>query len=267
MHTLLSMKTVIILTQPRSGSSLLAGILHRLGVVMGDDEEELVIQSHDNKFGSYEDQAFQKIFHRIMFASRRLIMYHNRLKKDDSKSEKAVKRYEKKLIKLIRQKEKELWGWKEAVLIYTIPFFHQHLTNPYYIFLRRPPESVANSQIKAGRTGRWWKEIALEYSYQQVYNWIPLALRTFYVIFRYGFYWHKLDFLTEVVQDAHQRIEHFIADKKQITIELDELINDSEEKIKQIIEFLDIIPDEDQIQEALEFVHPELIKSDIHNKK
>ena len=260
------MKTVIILTQPRSGSSLLAGILHHLGVVMGDDKE-LLLQSHDNILGSYEDQAFQKIFHRIMFGSRRLIMYHNRLKTDDSKSEKAVKRYEKKLVKLIRKKEKELWGWKEAVLIYTIPFFQQHLNNPYYIFLRRSPESVANSQIQAGRTGRWWKEIALEYSYQQIYNWIPLALRTFYVIFRYGFYWHNLEFLTKIATDAHQRIEKFIEEKKNITVELDDLINDSEVKIQQIIEFLEISPSEEQIQDALNFVHPELIKSDIHNKK
>ncbi len=261
------MKTVIILTQPRSGSSLLAGILHRLGVVMGDDEEELMVQTHDNKFGSYEDQKFQKMFHRIMFGSRRLIMYHNRLNKDDSKSEKAVKRYEKKLVKLIRSKEKELWGWKEAVLIYTIPFFHQHLKNPYYIFLRRPPESVANSQIKAGRTGRWWKEIALEYSYQQIYNWIPLALRTFYVIFRYGFYWHNQEFLTKVAIDAHRRIEEFVEGKKNITMELDDLINDSERKIQELIEFLDISPSEEQVKDALNFVHPELIKSDVHNKK
>ena len=233
---------------------------------MGDDEEELMKQTHDNKLGSYEDQEFQKIFHRIMFASRRLIMYHNRLNEDDSKSEKAVKRYEKKLVKLIRRKEKELWGWKEAVLIYTVPFFQQHLKNPYYIFLRRPPESVANSQIKAGRTGRWWKEIVLEYSYQQIYNWIPLALRTFYVIFRYGFYWHDLEFLTKVANDAHRRIEVFIKDKKNITIELEDLINDSEKSIQKIIEFLDISPTDDQIQDALNFVHPELIKSDIHKK-
>ncbi len=260
------MKTVIILTQPRSGSSLLAGILHRLGVIMGDDEEELVLQSHDNKYGSYEDQAFQKIFHRIMFGARRLIMYHNRLKTDDSKTEKAVKRYEKKLVKLIREKEMEQWGWKEAVLIYTIPFFHQHLINPYYIFLRRPQESVANSQIQAGRTGRWWKEIVLEYSYQQLYNWIPLALRTFYVIFRYGFYWHNLEFLTKIITDAHERIEKFTEDKKSITIDLDDLINDSEKKIQQIINFLEISPTKGQIKDALDFVHPELIKSDIHSK-
>ncbi len=33
------MKTVVILTIPRSGSSLLAGILHRLGVWMGEEED------------------------------------------------------------------------------------------------------------------------------------------------------------------------------------------------------------------------------------
>ena len=257
------MKTVIILTQPRSGSSLLAGILHKLGVSMGDDEAELITQSHDNKYGSYEDQDFQILHHRMLFKAKILIKYPNRLKKDESKIKKSVAKYEKKLVELIRKKEKELWGWKDAVLIYTIPYFQQHLKNPYYIFLNRPPKSVANSQIQAGRYGRWWKEIKLEYSYQPLYRWIPLALRTFAVIFRYGFIWHDIDYLANIVEDAHHKIKKFTKDKKCIQIDLDNLIKNSDEEIDRIIEFLDISPTEEQKKDAFNFVHPELIKSDV----
>lgn len=258
------MKTVIILTQPRSGSSLLAGILHRLGVSMGDKEEELTAKSHDNKFGSYEDQDFQVLHHRLMFKAKILIRYPNRLKDVESRIEKAVKKYEERLVKLIRKKERELWGWKDAVLIYTIPYFEQHLTNPYYIFLKRPPASVANSQIQAGRYGRWWKEIKLEYSYQPLHRWIPLALRTFGVILRHGFIYHNLEYLSKVVENAHQRIEKFTKDRKCITIELDDLIKKSEAEIKRIADFLELTPTEEQLKEAFDFVHPELITSDVH---
>jgi hypothetical protein len=257
------MKTVIILTQPRSGSSLLAGILHRLGVLMGDDEDELTVQSHDNKYGSYEDQDFQVLHHRLMYKANILVRYPNRLKKDESQIEKAVRNYEKKLVNLIRKKESEQWGWKDAVLIYTIPYWEQHLNNPYYIFLRRPPRSVANSQIKAGRKGRWWKEIVLEYSYQPLYRWIGLALRTFGVIIRHGFIYHNIDYLSVIVQDAHDKIEKFVEDKKCITVDLDDLIKKSEEQINKIVEFLDIKPTQEQLQDAMNFVHPELITSNV----
>ena len=260
------MKTVIILTQPRSGSSLLAGILHHLGVLMGDNEEELTVQSHDNKYGSYEDQDFQVLHHRLLFKANILVRYPNRLKKDESRIEKAVMKYEKRLVNLIRKKEREMWGWKDAVLIYTIPYWQHHLKNPYYIFLRRPPKSVANSQINAGRKGRWWKEIVLEYSYQPVYRWIQLALRTFGVIIRRGFIYHNIDYLSIIVQDAYDKIEKFVVDKKNLTIDLDDLINKSEEQINRLIEFLEITPTKDKIQDALNFVHPELITSDVHKK-
>ncbi|MCG3226960.1 MAG: sulfotransferase [Candidatus Heimdallarchaeota archaeon] len=257
------MKTVIILTQPRSGSSLLAGILHKLGVSMGDNEEELIAKSHDNKYGSYEDQDFQVLHHRLLFKAKILIRYPNRLKEDESRIKKAVEKYEDRLVALIRKKERKLWGWKDAVLIYTIPYFEKHLKNPYYIFLNRPPESVANSQIQAGRKGRWWKEIKLEYSYQPIHQWIPLALRTFGVILRHGFIFHELEYLSKIVEDAHRKIEHFTKDKKCIQVDLKNLINNSEDEINRIIDFLEISPTEDQIKDAFNFVHPELIKSDV----
>ncbi|RLG70056.1 MAG: sulfotransferase family protein, partial [Candidatus Iainarchaeum archaeon] len=49
------MKTVVILAPGRSGTSLLAGILHKLGVDMGDDGEE---KSSYNPWGYFENKDF-----------------------------------------------------------------------------------------------------------------------------------------------------------------------------------------------------------------
>jgi len=72
---------------------------------MGDKEEELITQSHDNKYGSYEDQDFQILHHRMMYKAKILIRYPNRLKKDESKIKKSVAKYESKLVDLIRKKK------------------------------------------------------------------------------------------------------------------------------------------------------------------
>ncbi|MHA2256219.1 MAG: hypothetical protein ACXAAM_09110, partial [Candidatus Heimdallarchaeaceae archaeon] len=69
--------------------------------------------------------------------------------------------------------------------------------------------------------------------------------------------------LSKIVEDAHRKIEHFTKDKKCIQVDLKNLINNSEDEINRIIDFLEISPTEDQIKDAFNFVHPELIKSDI----
>ncbi len=256
------MKTVLILTQPRSGSSLLAGILHRLGVWMGP-ESDLTMSKHKNKFGSYENQAFLKILHNILFKSKRLMYYSNRFSDEDRRVEKAVKKFENKLVKLIRESERELWGFKEAVLIYTLPFFHHHFNNPYYIILYRDPESIANSQIRAGKLDNWWPEIKTEFSYFKPHQWLVLFFRTIWTTITKGFLYKKFDFLVKLTKNGHDRIDNFVKDKRHIRINLIDLIEDSENSIEKIIAFLDINPSKEQIKDALAFVHPELITSEI----
>jgi hypothetical protein len=259
------MKTVLILTQPRSGSSLLAGILHRLGVWMGP-ESDLTMSKHKNKLGSYENQAFLKILHNILYKSKRLMYYSNRFSDEDGRVEKAVKKFETKLVKLIQESEREMWGFKEAVLIYTLPYFHHHFNNPYYIYLYRDPESVANSQIRAGKLDNWWPEIKVEFSYFKPHQWVVLFFRTIWTTITKGFLYRKFDFIVDLTKNGHNRIERFVKDKRNLRINLTDLIEDSENSIAKIIEFLDINPTEDQIKDAYDFIHPELITSEINNK-
>lgn len=259
------MKTVLILTQPRSGSSLLAGILHRLGVCMGP-ELDLTMSKHKNKFGSYENQAFLKILHNILYKSKRLMYYSNRLSDEDGKVERAVKKHEEKLVKLIRESERDFWGFKEAVLIYTLPYFHHHFNNPYYIILYRDPESVANSQIRAGKLDNWWPEIKTEFSYFKPHQWLVLFFRTIWTTVTKGFLYKKFDFLVNLTKNGHDRINNFVKDKRFISVNLIDLIEDSENTITKIIDFLGLKPTEDQLKDAHAFVHPELITSDINKE-
>lgn len=260
------MKTVVILTQPRSGSSLLAGILHRLGVHMGD-ESDLEMSKHKNKYGSYENQAFLRLTHNILFDSHRLMKYKNRLSDEDGLVEKTVKEYEEEIVQLIRNSEKDIWGFKEAVIIYILPYMQQHLTNPYYITLNRDAASVANSQVKAGKLRNWIPEIRTEFSYFTPKRRFGLFWRTIKTTFTEGFVYRKPKFLIPLIENGQERISEFVKDKKHLFIELDELVNGSDQIIEQLIEFLDLTPTKQQIKDAKDFVHPELITSDIKKRK
>jgi len=260
------MKTVVILTQPRSGSSLLAGILHRLGVHMGD-EADLELSKHKNKYGSYENQKFLRITHNILFDAHRLMKYSNRFNDDDGLVEQTVKKYEEEIIQLIRDSEKEFWGFKEAVIIYLLPYFHQHLTNPHYIILHRDVASVANSQKRAGKLRNWIPEIRTEFSYFTCKRRFGLTWRTLKTTFTEGFVYRKPEFLIPLTENGQERIRDFVEGKKHLYVELDDLVNNTNAIIKQIIEFLDLKPTKKQIKAAKDFVHPELITSDIKKRK
>jgi hypothetical protein len=45
---------------------------------------------------------------------------------------------------------------------------------------------------------------------------------------------------------------------------LDELINNSEIEIQKIANFLELKPTEEQLKDSFDFVHPELITSNVH---
>jgi len=258
------MKTVVILTQPRSGSSLLAGILHHLGIYMGE-EEELQKGKHKNKLGSYEDHRFLAIHHNILFKAKRLMYYFNRFSDEDGRVEAAVKEYEEELKEYIEENEREFWGFKEAVVIYTIPYFEHLLKDPHYIVLHRDAESVANSQARAGKFRNWPSEIKQEFSYFTPKKRFLLFLRTIKTTFTKGFVYRSRKFIIRLTLDAQERIKQFVKNRKYIIIELPEIIEKPEESVEKIIEFLNMKPTREQIKNALEFIRPELITSEMKN--
>lgn len=254
------MKTVVILTMPRSGSSLLAGILHRLGVWMGE-EEDLNVGKHLNKHGCNENQSLIALNENILFQARRLVDHSRRLNDDDGLVEAVVKSYEGKIKNLIRDNDRELWGFKNPTIIYTLPYFHQHLTNPYYIRLNRDTDSIAHSFLKTARPQNWWPELQHEFSYFTVSARIEIIFQFFKLLITKGNLFRSHTFQKKIAEDGYKRIDRFIRDKRYMTVNLEDLLNNSKKIIQEITAFLEISPTPEQIQDALNFIDQDIISS------
>jgi len=254
------MKTVVILSMPRSGSSLLSGVLYRLGVWMGK-EENMKIGRHLNKYGCYENQDFIGFNEYMLYKSKRLLNQGRRINDSDGRVEKAVKKNEDRIIKIIRKNERELWGFKNPTMIYTLPYFHHHLKNPYYIRLERDAESIADSMKRAARFENWLPEIRHEFLYFSPIERLIIILRFLKVFFMKGFIFRNEDIHEKIARNGYQRIDCFLEDKKYLDLKLVDLLENSEETLQKIIDFLDISPSERQIKDALSFVRPDLINS------
>jgi len=252
------MKTVVILSMPRSGSSLLSGVLYRLGVWMGN-EDNMKVGKHLNKYGCYENQDFIGFNEYMLYKSKRLLNQGRRINDSDGLVEKAVKKHEDRIIKIIRKNEKELWGFKNPTMIYTLPYFHQHLKNPYYIRLKRDPKSIADSLKRAARFENWLPEIKHEFLYFSPIERLTIILRFLKVFFTKGFIFRNEDINEKIAEDGYQRIDHFLEGKKYLDLKLVDLFENSENTIRKIIDFLDISPTDEQIKDALNFIRPDLI--------
>lgn len=69
----LVMKTIILLNPPRSGSSMVSGILTRLGVYIGS-KKDMLKGKHVNKYGCYEDNDFKKLDEKILIKAGGVIL-------------------------------------------------------------------------------------------------------------------------------------------------------------------------------------------------
>lgn len=143
-----SVKTVVVLGVARSGTSIVAGILTRIGVDMGS----LELPSHWGPRGLYEDIDFVKLNEAIITSA---IGNQNVYKQEfywgKPPPRQAIiaqrKRFENKINLLVRRKQKNkiLWGWKDPLTVLTIELYYPLLVNPYFIVVFRNNLSIAES--------------------------------------------------------------------------------------------------------------------------
>lgn len=134
-------KQIIILAMHRSGSSVVAGILHHLGVDMG--EQYLMPPSNDNPKGYFEDVRFVGL--------NQLILRHCggawNVNIDEQLIHNAAPQFEVQIKKLIAAREREsiLWGMKDPRMVLTIPLYMPYLSLPSFIVVLRNPRAIARS--------------------------------------------------------------------------------------------------------------------------
>jgi Sulfotransferase family len=149
-------QTVIVLGVNRSGTSLIAGALHRLGVRMGpkgvhDDSWTGVHWQNPN--GHFENRDFNRLSQAILgmpsYSFSLPDDWAERLRRVDPEPVRA----------LIRRTEGGRWGWKDPSTVVTLPAFLPHLTNPYFVVVQRDSREVATSLSRLTGTS---VDVALE---------------------------------------------------------------------------------------------------------
>lgn len=143
-------RQVVVPGMHRSGTSMVAGVLHRLSVFMG---ERMLGSDMSNPTGHYEDLEFLAINKAILHAaggswrhppSHEVIM--------------SVTRYDQQMVDLVarRDAEHELWGWKDPRTCLTLDKWAPLLSKPTYFVCHRRPHAVMFSLMQRNRMS--WTE-------------------------------------------------------------------------------------------------------------
>jgi len=194
------MAAIAVVGMHRSGTSAVAGVLHRLGVFMGDD---LLPPSETNPKGYFEDRRFVELHTKILggdwkFPSQEFM--HNWYM------------YKDEYLSLVNEFSKhELWGVKDPRLCYCLPVLRSCTQNDLKVIAmwRDPWEAAESLHARGGH--EWDEAVQLSLSYMtamllNVEDWnvtVRLAPRPPGKVIRF-------DWLVGYPQDAVKYIADFI---------------------------------------------------------
>lgn len=135
------MKTVIVLGMHRSGTSMIAGVLHCLGIFMGG---RLLGRSEYNPFGHFEDIRFIELNDRILAAAGGDWLHvpaaDEILMQADA--------FQAEIQRLLATDRAGSWGWKDPRTCLTLDLFFPYIENPNFIVCHRDADEIAASLHK-----------------------------------------------------------------------------------------------------------------------
>lgn len=137
-----SKKTVVILGNAKGGTSVVAGILHILGIDIG---KKFVEADTFNPKGYFEDYDFVNLTDAIFEAAK--TNYWDFPSREKLLGQKD--NFDSQIRQLIKKKEKNkrIWGWKDPWINILIELFLPYLTQPYFIVIFRNPLATAKSAV------------------------------------------------------------------------------------------------------------------------
>lgn len=134
-------REIIVLCCHRSGSSMIAAMLHGLGVDMGAGH--LMPPSSANPLGYFEDTRFVNLNERILRSVGG--SWNVNVTPDDLRC--VRERFSGEMWDLVRPRA-WLWGWKDPRTALTISLWEPCLVNPSYVVVLRDPRAIAQSLQK-----------------------------------------------------------------------------------------------------------------------
>lgn len=136
---------IIILGMHRSGTSLIAGILHRLGISMGDNFTQ------SDPWDHYEDPVMVTLNQQLLTAAGG--NWHN--PPGAKKLWTSSHQYNERIQRYIRDRNNgSPWGFKDPRTCLTVNLWHHHLSfwdEPKYILVWRNKDHIIHSLVKRAR--------------------------------------------------------------------------------------------------------------------
>jgi hypothetical protein len=207
-------KEVVVIGMHRAGTSMISGIIHRLGIVMG---ESMLGSVWSNPLGLYEDEEFVKINKKIL-NNVNSNWYNIPDRREISTVDSQIIEYVEDSIRK-RKKHGSPWGWKDPRTTITYPIYHEFLSNPYIIKCTRDVTNIAMSLKRKNDIPVRKGEILAGKYFERMENTIPNQLPC-------------------------------------KTVKYEEVLSNPEEEINDICDFLNISPDQKDLQKAVSFVKP-----------
>ncbi|MFX1277711.1 MAG: hypothetical protein ACFFAT_22050, partial [Promethearchaeota archaeon] len=168
--------------------------------------------------------------------------------------------WSKNIKNLIKKNEAPLWGWKDPSTIYTIPYIHEYLTNPYYICLNRNINDIVDSILRVAKNfSNIISILYLSFRFLDLKTFLKMIWNYFIEFLKKGNKHEVRNFLKKRIIEVYNKINYFVLDKKHLCLNLDDLIKNSTVVIRNLTNFLEINPSDKQISDALSFIHPEII--------
>ncbi len=137
------MKTVVVLGTHRSGTSLVTGMLHTLGVRMGPPgaDDRWIYPSWANPTGQFENPEFTDLLHRFLDFDGEEPRWDPAW--DDLSGRTAT--YLPEFARLVRRTESDLWGWKHPWSLLVLEPLLPELHGPTFVVVRRNLSEVIDS--------------------------------------------------------------------------------------------------------------------------
>lgn len=137
-----SSPAVIITGMHRSGTSLMANLLHKLGVKLGD---RLLERDSSNPHGFYEDVDFYTFHQQALHTRGRTLLVG-----DDFVFDPTATELERAQTLIEQRTDQPVWGWKDPRTALFLDFWHQFLPQARFLFVYRHPLEVLISLVRRG---------------------------------------------------------------------------------------------------------------------
>ncbi len=154
-------KTIVVLGMHRSGTSLVAGVLHHLGVNMG---KEMLGGDRFNPFGHFENKKIIKLNEEILKEAGGSWYA-------PPSSEKILKvreKFKNKIKEIIESEKSKLWGFKDPRTSLTIELFLPFLENPYFIVCYRNKREIIKSLIRRDKMNFEYASRLIDLYYERI---------------------------------------------------------------------------------------------------